>query len=56
MPGGGIHMIAPGQITDDSELAICLARGLCNKYIHIYILNFVGECTKSSFDIEKIAK
>ena len=28
MPGGGYHMVAPGQITDDSELAICLLMGL----------------------------
>lgn len=25
MPGGGVHRLGPGQITDDSELAICLA-------------------------------
>lgn len=28
MPGGGVWKLAPGQITDDSELALCLARGL----------------------------
>ncbi len=28
MPGGGIWRVAPGQITDDSELAMCLAHGL----------------------------
>lgn len=28
MPGGGPHNVGPGQITDDSELAICLAKGL----------------------------
>tara|TARA_R110002073_G_scaffold208011_4_gene368415 strand:- start:21504 stop:22508 length:1005 start_codon:yes stop_codon:yes gene_type:complete len=27
-PGGGMHALAPGQITDDGELTICLARGL----------------------------
>lgn len=27
-PGGGIHRLAPGQITDDGELTICLAHGL----------------------------
>lgn len=27
-PGGGCHALAPGQITDDGELSICLARGL----------------------------
>ena len=28
MPGGGIFRLAPGQLTDDSEMAICLAQGL----------------------------
>lgn len=28
LQGGGPHVVGPGQVTDDSELAICLARGL----------------------------
>ena len=28
MPGGGCHGVAPGQVTDDSELAMCLMHGL----------------------------
>ena len=28
MPGGGAWRIQPGQITDDSELAMCQMRGL----------------------------
>ena len=28
MEGGGTYRLASGQITDDSELAICLMRGL----------------------------
>jgi len=28
MPGGGIWKIRPGQVTDDSELAMCQLRGL----------------------------
>ena len=28
MPGGGVLGVGPGQITDDSEMALCLARGL----------------------------
>lgn len=28
MPGGGFHKLGPGQVTDDTELALCLARGL----------------------------
>ena len=30
MPGGGPFRLKPGQITDDSELALCLAQGLAN--------------------------
>jgi ADP-ribosylglycohydrolase len=40
MPGGGVLEVAPGQITDDCELAISLARGLAGS---------------DSFDIDKIA-
>ena len=28
MPGGGPHDIAPGQITDDSEMAMCLLHAI----------------------------
>lgn len=28
LPGGGTHKIGKGQITDDSEMAMCLIRGL----------------------------
>lgn len=30
MPGGGPHHCAPGQFTDDSELAMCLLQALAN--------------------------
>lgn len=30
MPGGGPFYLVPGQVTDDSELAIALARALCD--------------------------
>ena len=30
MPGGGIWKVAPGQITDDCELGLCLARALAD--------------------------
>ena len=30
IPGGGPHMVGPGQITDDSELALCLMQALLN--------------------------
>jgi ADP-ribosyl-[dinitrogen reductase] hydrolase len=41
MSGGGIRNLNPGQITDDTELAICLARALCSS---------------PTFDREKIAR
>jgi ADP-ribosyl-[dinitrogen reductase] hydrolase len=28
MPGGGPHNVGPGQVTDDSEMAMCLLWGL----------------------------
>jgi len=28
LPGGGIWKVGPGQVTDDSEMALCLLRGL----------------------------
>lgn len=30
MPGGGIHQTQPGQVTDDSEMAMCLMLGIIN--------------------------
>ena len=30
MPGGGPHMTGPGQVTDDSELSMCVLRGIVN--------------------------
>ena len=41
MPGGGVLHVAPGQITDDGELLLCLARALS---------------ASKSFDIEAIAQ
>lgn len=41
MPGGGDLQVAPGQITDDGELTLCLARAL-------------AECDR--FDLEIIAR
>lgn len=40
LPGGGMLGVAPGQITDDCELGICLARALAQS---------------PSFDLERIA-
>jgi ADP-ribosyl-[dinitrogen reductase] hydrolase len=41
MPGGGFLKVAPGQITDDGELTLCLARALAQS---------------KSFEPERIAK
>lgn len=41
MPGGGVWQVAPGQITDDGELTLCLAHALAGQ---------------SNFDIECVAK
>ena len=40
MPGGGVWNVAPGQITDDGELTLCLAHALANQ---------------PNFEIERIA-
>ncbi len=45
MPGGGVWRVAPGQITDDGELALCLARALAQM-----------DKTFDAFQIEKIAQ
>ncbi|CEL95912.1 unnamed protein product [Vitrella brassicaformis CCMP3155] len=42
MPGGGVWKVGPGQITDDGELTLCLARGLV-----------AGE---GKFDLDKVTK
>lgn len=41
MPGGGVWGVAPGQITDDGELMLCLAQALAES---------------STFDLERIAR
>lgn len=41
MPGGGKLNVAPGQITDDGELTLCMARALAES---------------ETFDLEKIAR
>lgn len=41
MPGGGVWGIAPGQITDDGELMLCLAQTLADS---------------ATFDLERIAR
>lgn len=54
MPGGGPHQVAPGQITDDTELALSLSRGL---YGLIESLNTKNNTDGSvDFDSSFIAK
>lgn len=36
MPGGGVFNLSPGQITDDTELALALAAGLSNSSTPIF--------------------
>ena len=50
MPGGGYHKTAPGQITDDSELSMCLMKGLIESNrgkqpgeVKVYDYTIVGE-------------
>ena len=38
LPGGGAHKVAPGQITDDSELAISLAHALNDVMLFVIII------------------
>lgn len=55
LPGGGLHKIGPGEITDDGELSISLARGLVEgkgKLNLNCIANCFGEWFESKpFDI-----
>ena len=46
MPGGGTFSVGNGQISDDSELSICLARGLLSK----------GSCKTYEDRLNEIAK
>lgn len=46
MPGGGPFRLAGGQVTDDSELAMCIMHGLVSNK---------EEIQKGSLDINKIA-
>ena len=49
LPGSGTHKLVPGQITDDSEMALCLAHGITEVFIvqhssqrtvHLMLLNW----------------
>ena len=46
MEGGGTHRLAPGQITEDSEMAMCLMRGLIDgdgKLNTAHIVKYYGK-------------
>ena len=62
LPGGGVHRLAPGQITDDSELTIACGRGIINAYknaseeliefpLHYIALEYVKWFRSHPFDI-----
>ena len=35
MPGGGVFKVGPGQITDDSEMAMCLLHAANDDHEHL---------------------
>jgi ADP-ribosyl-[dinitrogen reductase] hydrolase len=54
MPGGGVLGVAPGQITDDGELTLCLAKALAesnNFEIETIAQNYAKWVDSNPFDI-----
>lgn len=54
MPGGGVWRVAPGQITDDSEMAISLARAIVASGgfdLEAIAMAYVRWCASHPFDI-----
>ena len=43
MPGGGPFQLAPGQITDDSELAMMMMHGLVNNSSGNLVLDNIAQ-------------
>ena len=61
MPGGGPHKVGPGQITDDSEMAMCLLHALANtKKVRDGELTFLGNSEKipgkGTIDMNSVGK
>lgn len=60
MPGGGIWELKPGQVTDDSELAMCQLRGLLaggGQFDHFHHALYYGSWINSKpFDIGNTTK
>lgn len=58
LPGGGPHGLNPGQITDDSELALCLMHALTESATDTFDLDVISDWYKKwanskPFDIEE---
>lgn len=54
LPGGGVLCVAPGQITDDGELALALARALLDSHeypIEQVASNYLRWISSSPFDV-----
>ena len=54
MPGGGVWQVAPGQVTDDCELSICLARALAQSQafdLEIIANSYAAWIESKPFDI-----
>lgn len=54
MPGGGVWKVAPGQVTDDCELGLCLARALADSTsleINTIAHSYAAWIDSSPFDI-----
>lgn len=55
MPGGGCWKLSPGQVTDDSELAMCQLHGLLagrGKFDPFHLAYYYGNWIKfGPFDI-----
>ena len=53
MPGGGFFKVGPGQVSDDSELALCLMQGIINSNLKVVELNSTAI---SNFGPEEMAE
>ena len=54
MPGGGVWQVAPGQITDDGELTLCLAQALAQSadfQLETIAQNYAAWIESNPFDI-----
>lgn len=53
MPGGGIHWLAPGQITDDGELTLSLLNALAYNGFNLEHIasNYVAWFLSKPFDV-----